>query len=76
MHAYFCECSDAACRQRIDLTDPEYAVVRSEAVRFAITPLHDNPEIDRVVAEYERYAIVEVFYGEPALVARATNPRR
>jgi hypothetical protein len=76
MHAYFCECSDARCRQRIDLTDPEYEVVRSEAVRFLIAPLHENPEIDRVVAENERYATVEMFYGEPARVARATDPRR
>lgn len=76
MHDYFCECSDEGCRQRIRLTDSEYEMVRSEAVRFMVAPTHENPEIDRVVAENERFSTVEMFYGEPARIARATDPRR
>lgn len=76
MHDYFYECSDESCRQRIRLTDSEYEMVRSEAVRFAVAPTHENPEIDRVVAENERFATVEMFYGQPARVARITDPRR
>jgi hypothetical protein len=37
---------------------------------------HENPEIDRVLLENQRFATVEKFYGAPAKVARATDPRR
>lgn len=76
LHDYFCECSDESCRQRVRLTEPEYEMVRSEAVRFVVAPMHENPEIDRVVAENERFSTVEMFYGQPARIARATDPRR
>jgi hypothetical protein len=76
MDAYLCECSDRRCAAAIRVTRREYEAVRASAVRFVIALNHENPEIDRVVAENERFATVEKFYGVAARVAIAANPRR
>ncbi len=73
---YLCECGDATCSDPISLTRPEYEAVRSVSVRFAIAVNHENPEIDRLVTQFDRYSVVDKFYGEPARIARATDPRR
>ena len=73
---YLCECSDASCTDPIRLTRPEYESVRAVAIRFAIAPKHENPEIDRLVTENDRFATVDKFYGIGRRIARATNPRR
>ena len=72
---YLCECSDRLCTQPISLTRDEYEAIRAVPVRFAIALNHENPEIDMVLRENERFATVEKFYGEGAKIARATNPR-
>ena len=76
MDTYLCECSDHRCTQPISLTRPEYEAIRTVPIRFAIALNHENPEIDRVLLENERFATVEKFYGSAARIARATNPRR
>jgi hypothetical protein len=73
---YLCECSDRGCTNPISLTRHEYEAVRAVAVRFAIALDHENPEIDRVVSENERFATVDKFYGSPARIARDSDPRR
>ena len=73
---YLCECSDRRCTEPIDLTRQEYEAVRAVPVRFAIALNHENPEIDRVLFENQRYATVEKFYGAGAKIARSTDPRR
>jgi hypothetical protein len=54
----------------------EYETIRAEPLRFAIALNHENPEIDRVVAENDRFATVDKFQGAPARIARDTYPRR
>ena len=76
MDTYLCECGDANCSEPILLTRTEYESVRSVPVRFAIAMDHENPEIDRLVREFGRYAIVDNVYGETTLVARSSDPRR
>ena len=76
INTYLCECSDRRCTEPIGLTRPEYEAVRAVPVRFAIALNHENPEIDRVLFENPRFAIVEKFYGAGAKIARSTNPRR
>jgi hypothetical protein len=73
---YLCECGDASCSEPILLTRSEYESVRSVPVRFAIALDHENPEIDRLVREYSRFAVVDKVFGETSVVARSTNPRR
>ena len=73
---YLCECSDRRCTQSIRLTRLEYESIRAEPVRFAIALNHENPEIDLLVEENERFATVDKFYGVPARIARESDPRR
>jgi hypothetical protein len=73
---YLCECSDRHCTEPISLTRSEYEGIRGVATRFAIAPDHENPEIDRVIVENERFTTVEKFFGAPARIARETDPRR
>jgi hypothetical protein len=76
MDVYLCECSDRLCTEPISLTRAEYEAIRAVAVRFAIALNHENPEIDKLLFENERFATVEKFYGVGAQIARATDPRR
>ena len=73
---YLCECSDRSCTQPISLWRAEYEAIRAVGIRFALALDHENPEIDRVVSENDRYATVEKFYGSGMRIARVTNPRR
>jgi hypothetical protein len=73
---YLCECSDPGCTDPISLTRAEYEAVRSVAVRFAIALDHENPEIDRVLFENDRFATVEKFFRAGAQIARESDPRR
>ncbi len=74
--AYVCECSDAACFERIFLTRPEYEAVRGYSTRFAIAIDHENPEIDQMVSEGGRYSVVQKIAGSPARIARQTDHRQ
>jgi hypothetical protein len=76
LDSYMCECGDANCSEPILLTRSEYESIRSVPIRFAIAMDHENPEIDLLVREYGRYAVVDNVYGETSGVARITNPRR
>ena len=73
---YLCECGDGTCTAPILLTLTEYEAVRSEPTRFAIALDHENPEIDSVLVEYERYTVVDKSFGQAAQIARASDPRR
>ena len=73
---YLCECGDSTCTDAIALTRSEYQAVRSVPVRFAIAVDHENPEVDHLVGEFDRYAVVEMLLGPPARIALAADPRR
>ena len=70
-----CECGDRGCAHPIALTRAEYERVRAHATRFAIAHNHENPESDRMVAEHERYSIVEKLVGQASRHASRNNPR-
>jgi hypothetical protein len=75
MDTYLCECGDTRCSTPIFLTRAEYERIREEGTRFALALNHENPEIDSLVAENDRFATIEKSFGEAAKIARATNPR-
>ena len=72
---YLCECVDIECLERVQLTAPEYEHVRSNPIWFFVALGHVAPEIERVVHENDRFAIVEKGPGERDIVT-ATDPRR
>jgi hypothetical protein len=59
--SFVCECADDTCTQQISLTLDEYEAVRSDPHCFAVAtgPEHVFPEIERVVARFDRYVVVE-----------------
>jgi len=71
-----CECSFDGCPTMISLTRAEYETVRGDGATFAIAIHHENPELDRVVVEHERYAVVEKWMREAGVMARETDPRQ
>ena len=76
MDTYVCECGDAGCSAPIRLTRSEYEAIRSEPTRFALALNHENPEIDSLITENERFATIEKSFGTPSRIARASDPRR
>jgi hypothetical protein len=63
-----CECSDSVCTKTFQVTVTEYAAVRSGGTRFALMQGHQDPAIERVVEQNERFLIVEKI-GEAGEVA-------
>ena len=57
--AYLCECSRRDCVAELDLARAEYEAVRQEPTHFVIKVGHHVPEIERVVEQNDRYAVVE-----------------
>lgn len=72
---FLCECGDETCTHPISLTLAEYERVRREATHFAVAPGHMAPDLERVVAEDARFAIVEKTEPEAASVASQEDPR-
>jgi hypothetical protein len=71
---FVCECADVSCTRRLVLSLAEYEEVRAHAARFAVAPDHVDTELDRVVAERDRYVVVEK-QGDAREVAERQDPR-
>jgi len=69
-----CECAHADCNVMIELTPREYECVRENGRRFAVTPGHELPEFETIVARNDRYVVVEKV-DEAGEVAEDTDPR-
>ena len=70
-----CECALKTCNEVIEITVAEYQDVRSDPRQFAIVPDHFIGDIERIVFENDRFAVVAKREGVPADVARDENPR-
>ena len=69
-----CECADTGCVDMLEIEPGEYEAVRSAPNRFAVRPRHVFPEVERVVSENDRFAVVEKL-RLAAEVAAAHDPR-
>ena len=56
---FLCECANLECAETLNLTVAEYEHIRRSPVRFPIAIGHDVPEVESVVEENERYAVVQ-----------------
>jgi hypothetical protein len=72
---FLCECGNDDCTTPVGLTLSEYEEVRSNPTHFLIAPGHDVIDLERVIRETDRYAVVEKFSGEPGRIAVETDPR-
>jgi hypothetical protein len=74
-NSFFCECCDPRCDRTVNATIQEYESVREWPTHFLVAANHENPEVECVISETERYAIVETLTGEASKVALRTDPR-
>ncbi len=74
IYAYFCECSDRGCIERVELTSSEYEVVRADGTRFILVAGHEIDEIEDVVATLGDSVIVEK-QGVAGQHAETLDPR-
>jgi hypothetical protein len=72
---FLCECGDATCTQAIRMTLGEYESLRTEPTRFAVVAGHEIPDLEDVVEENDRFAVIEKRPGFPAQLAAETDPR-
>lgn len=68
---YLCECVDAECLERITLTYAEYERLRANPQWFAVVPGHVQPDVEVVVEQTDRYAVVEKTQGKEVAAATA-----
>lgn len=71
---FLCECASLDCTQTLSLSMAEYERIRSSPVLFPIAPGHVYPEVESVVEENERYAVVQK-KGEAGEIAAKLDPR-
>ena len=72
---FICECGNADCAARLQLTVAEYEAVREKPTRFVVVSDHVVPDIERVVAKHDRYTVVEKVDPEAAEAAESRDPR-
>lgn len=72
---FICECGDVECTEPVSLTLGEYEGVRRDGTHFAVIPDHVVRDIERVVARYDHFAVVEKTEPQAAAVAAAEDPR-
>jgi hypothetical protein len=68
---YLCECGERGCLARVALTPAEYEAVRAHPTRFFVVPGHEDLTAgETVVAEHDRFTVVEKQGAEAEIVAR------
>jgi hypothetical protein len=70
---FLCECADDACKEVVTLHRSEYEAVRSDPRHFVIVPGHVVADIEIVLAEGERFAVVRKV-GPAGDLAEALDP--
>jgi hypothetical protein len=70
-----CECGRQDCDHLIAMTLAEYESLRADPRQFAVTHDHVMADMEQVVTETDRYAVVAKREGTPAAVAVEEDPR-
>jgi hypothetical protein len=70
---FLCECSRQDCLEKLRMTIVEYEHVRREPTDFVVAPGHQVAEIERVLSEKDRFAVVRK-EGRAAEIARSRDP--
>jgi len=71
-----CECSLDGCGRVISITMAEYRQVRGDPRQFAIVPEHSIGDIEQIISDNDRFAVVAKRQGTPADVAIEESRRR
>ena len=71
---FLCECDDRDCVEKVSATRAEYEAIRAVGTHFVVLPGHEDPAVERVVHQTERFLVVEK-EGEAAHEAEESDPR-
>jgi hypothetical protein len=72
---FVCECGYGSCDLFIAVTRDEYERVRDDPRQFIVLSDHVILDVELIVEEHDRFAIVSKRQGTPAKVATRTDPR-
>src|SRR5688572_8326228 len=72
---FLCECGDENCTAPVSLTLAEYEDIRGNPTHFAIAHGHEVIDVERVIEQNERFAVIEKVTGEAERIAVETDPR-
>jgi len=70
-----CESGREFCDRVVAITITEYEEIRSDPLQFVVVRDHVIPDIERMVAETDRFVIVAKREGTPAAVAITEDSR-
>ena len=71
---FLCECDRRDCAEKISATRADYEAVRAIATHFIVLAGHEDPGIEQVVQQGDRFLVVEK-EGQAALDAEDSDPR-
>ena len=70
-----CECGYQECGSVIALTKDEYERIRNDPRQFCVIEEHVIQDVEAIVEDNDRFAIVAKRQGAPAEIAIRTDPR-
>jgi hypothetical protein len=70
-----CECGYETCGSIIAVTKDEYERIRNDPRQFCVLEEHVIQDVEAIVEDNDRFAIVAKRQGTPAEVAVRTDPR-
>jgi hypothetical protein len=70
-----CECGDLKCAEQLVVPVDDYERIRSDPALFFVIRGHERPDVERVVEDAAGYHVVRKHEGDPARLARETDPR-
>jgi hypothetical protein len=56
---FVCECADRGCMVWLEVPLEDYTAVRRHPRRFVVTPTHEIPDVETVVARADGYFVIE-----------------
>jgi hypothetical protein len=71
---FLCECDNRDCAEKINATRAEYEAVRAIGTHFIVTPGHQDPGVESVVQQNDRFFVVEK-EGRAGHDAQESDPR-
>jgi hypothetical protein len=57
--AFYCECADRDCTERLEITAAEFENVRARPTQFLVKPGHQVTEIETIITRTPLYLVVE-----------------
>jgi len=73
-YEFLCECANADCTFRINLSITTYESVRADPKQFAVLPDHYTPEVEELVVKEDTYWVVRKT-GEAGEYVEQLDPR-